>query len=62
MNAPPRTQREVVARLVAQAGGRLMRGDDPRLSHQIKTGESAVTDSPANQISHPSTKGSSSNG
>ena len=56
------TPKEIVEGLIAQSGSRLMRGDDPRLSHQSKAGESAVTDSPANQISHPSTKWSSSNG
>ena len=60
MNAPSESRREIVARLIAQATGRLMRGDDARLSHKNKTGESAVTESPANQTSHPSTKGSSS--
>ena len=62
MNAPPQPLAEVVARLIAQADGRLMRGDDPRLTHQNKAGESAVTDSPANSTYTNPSNGDTNNG
>ena len=56
------TPNEIVGRLIAEASGRLMRGSDPRLTARNETGSTGATAEPAIQTSHPSTKGSSSNG
>ncbi|RLT21493.1 MAG: hypothetical protein DWI29_01880 [Planctomycetota bacterium] len=56
------TPREVVARIITQSTGLLMRGTDPRLTHQNKAGESAVTDSPANSTNTNPSNGVTNNG
>ena len=56
------TPREVVARIITQSTGLLMRGTDPRLTHQNKAGESAVTDSPANSTNTQPTNGVNEHG
>ena len=63
MSDVKRSTHSIVARLIDEANGRLMRGSDPRLiHHQNKTGESAGTDSPANpNTTHPS-NGDTNNG
>ena len=47
MNTSTRLRRDIVARLIAQASGRLMSADDPRLSHQNGTGSTGATAEPA---------------
>ena len=62
LNATPESSAVIVERLIVQANGRLMRGDDPRLSQHSKTGESAVTDSPAISNATNPSNGDTTNG
>ncbi len=56
------TPSEIVARLIAQASGRLIRGDDPRLSQRTGTGSTGATAEPVLNTNTNPPNGDTDNG